>query len=204
MAIVITEPITDTFDANVVDSSGGFALLAAANNNDPEALRRLLGLPTFTVGFTGLGNEALAIATNLVANLTTLGVTVPAGTMRTIRTRCYSKRAAATNAGFTQMSFCVQGAAPPTLTTAVTLSATPSFYADIIPSNDLHLEVGTSNLASAGAPTYGRAELYIESGSLCIGFANREPVAGALTSTSGARCRVEIFVEPLVILPVFA
>lgn len=203
MAIVITAPIVEVFDPNIVDSAGGFALLAAANNNNPAAVRRLFGGPTFTVEFTGLGNEALAIATNLIANLTTLGVTVPAGTMRNIRTKCWSKRAAATNAGFTQMTFSVQGAAPPTLTTAVTLSATPSFYSDIIPSNDLHTEVGASNLASAGAPTYGRAELYIESGSLCIGFANREPVAGALTSTSGARCKVEIFIDPLVVLPVF-
>lgn len=204
MAIVITEAITQTFDPNIVDSAGGFALLAAANNNNQAALRRLVGLPTFSVGFTGLGNEALAIATNIVANLTTLGVTVPAGTMRNIRTRCWSKRAAATNAGYCESSFTVQGAATPTLTTAVTLSATPSFYSDIIPSNDQHMSVGISNLASAAAPTYGRAELYIESGSICIGFANRAAADGALTSTSGARCRVEIFVEQLIQLPVFA
>lgn len=204
MAIVITKTANEAFDQNIIDSSGGLAILAAINNSNPAAARLLSARPyTFAVEGTGLGNEALAIATNLLANLTTLGVTVPAGTMRNIRTRCWAKRAAATNAGYCEQVFTVQGAAPPTLTTAATLSATPSFYADIIPSNDLHMPVGISSVASATALEYSRGELYIESGSICIGFANRDRVAGALTSTAGARFRVEILIEQLTSLPVF-
>jgi hypothetical protein len=193
----------ESYDASLIDAAGGFALLAAANNNNQVALRRLAGIATFSIQGTGLGNEALAIATNLLMNLTTLGVTAPAGSMRKIRTRCWAKRAAATNAGYCEMTYCVQGAATPTVQTAVTLSSTPSFYSDIIPSNDLHQQVGISSVNSATAPTYSRAELYIEGGALCIGFANRAAADGALTSTSGARFRVEVFVDPLVILPVF-
>src|SRR5262245_1441879 len=99
MTIAITKTANESFDQNLIDSSGGLAILAALNNANPAAARLLSARPyTWAVEGTGLGNEALAIATNLLANLTTLGVTVPANTMRNIRTRCWAKRAAATNA----------------------------------------------------------------------------------------------------------
>src|ERR1043166_7804548 len=112
MALTITRAVQEAFDANVTDSSGGFALLKAIENNDPEAARYLAPRPfTFIAEGQSVGNEAVTLALLAPINLTALGVTFPASSMRNIRTKVWSRRATVANAGYCEKLWTVIGGA---------------------------------------------------------------------------------------------
>lgn len=199
MAIIITKAVTELFDPNVTDASGGFALLSAVNNNDPEAARLFGPRPfTFSAEGTSLGDEALTLAALQPVNLTGLGVTVPAGTMRNILTRLWSKKAAATNAGYRESLLTVQGAAAPTLPTASTLAGALENG-----SNDTRTLAQSCNNNNAAAPQYAGGILAIDGTNLIVGVQNFLGSTGAATATAGMRWRLEVLVSPLVTIPVF-
>jgi uncharacterized membrane protein YjgN (DUF898 family) len=190
MALVITAPNTLVYDPNVVDSSGGFAILAASNNNDQEALARLLELPTFQSEVTTTGGESVAIAFS-VATLAALGVAFPLGSIRNVRVRVYSRITTA-NGGYTERTFTFRGAATigtvslvadgTTLATAFTVQSAISFD-------------GT-NFGIANAGVDGTSGPFITVFSAAT---------GTLTTAAAvnARHRVEVYVDPLVILNAF-
>jgi hypothetical protein len=131
-------------------------------------------------------------------NLTGLGVTVPAGTMRNSRTRLWSKRAAATNAGFAEMLFTVQGAATPTLPLVVTTIQGSDGFA-----TDARRVAASPNGGAAATPEYAVGMLALDSTNLIVGVRNLLGTTGATTATAGMRWRLEVLVDPLVPLPVF-
>jgi hypothetical protein len=200
MAVIITKPVTEQYDVNVTDNSGGQNVLGLALAADPEAARLFAPRPlTFSAEFTALGDEAQTLAALQPVNLTGLGVLFPAGTMRNIRTRCWSKRAAATNAGYVERVTVVQGGAPPTLPALVTLAGSLDNG-----SNDNRAIVQTNNLNSApGAPQYGAGVVSLDGTNVIVGFQNFLGSTGAVTATVGCRVRLEVIVDPLVVIPVF-
>jgi hypothetical protein len=201
MVVLASGPLFGAYDPNITDSVGGIGLIAAVNNADPEASNRFAPRPiTFTWDGTCLGDEALTVAAAVPINLTGLGVTFPVGTMRNIRVRCWSKRAAATNAGYTEKIYTVQGGAPPTLPALVTLAGSLDNGA-----NDNRALIQINNLNSApGAPQYAAGVLALDGTNVVCGVQNYLGSTAAVTATPGIRVRLEVLVDPLVILAVFA
>jgi len=202
MALVITRPVLESFDANIIDGAGGFALLSAVNNNDPEAARLLAPRRlTFVAEGTSLGNEAVTLALLAPINLTALGVQFPVGTQRCIKVRCWSKRAAANNAGYTEKIYVVNGAATPTIPAQITVAAALAAV------NDPSVVVRLPNNDNAAAPEYGEGVVIMDAvatTNVIVGVQNRLGTTNAATATPGMRWRLEVLVDPLVILPVFA
>lgn len=117
MAPSITKAVTENFDPNVTDSSGGAALLGAAQASDPEAARYLSPRP-FTFSIEGVTSAADAgIVANAFVRLGVSGVLFPADSFRRIITRTWSRRAIATptDSGYVEKIIYVAGAATPTV-----------------------------------------------------------------------------------------
>lgn len=201
MALVITTAVQGLFDPNIVDGAGGFSVLSNAMNNDPEAAALLKARPlTFFAEGTSLGNEAVTLALLAPINLTTLGVTFPASTCRLIKTKVWSRLAAAASCGYAERHFLVAGAATPTIPAAITVVAALAAV------NEVKVPVAIPNNNSAGAPEYGVGVVIMDAVSttnVIVGVQNILGTSFAATPTAGMRWRLEVTVDPLVSLPVF-
>jgi hypothetical protein len=202
MALTITRPVGETFDVNVTDSSGGFQLVAAALNNDPEAARRFLLRPvTFIAEGQSVGNEAVTLALLAPVNLTTLGVTFPASSVRNIRTRVWSRRATVANCGYVEKLWTVIGGTTPSVAPDTSVAAALAAVSE--PS----VIAATPNNNSAAAPEYGTGIVIMDAvatTNVIVGVQNLLGTTRAATSATLMRWRLEVFVEPLVVLPVAA
>lgn len=201
MALIITQPVLGLFDPNVTDGAKGFSLLSQINNADAEAGALLAARPlTFFAEGTSLGNEAVTLALLAPINLTALGVTFPAGTSRLIKTKVWSKRAAAANGGYTERHYLVNGAATPTIPNEITVAAALAAV------NDPKMPVAIPNNNSAGAPEYGVGVVIMDAvatTNVIVGVQNILGTTLAATATPGMRWRLEVLVDPLVQIPVF-
>jgi hypothetical protein len=202
MAVVITKPVTEVYDQNVVDNSGGSNLLALAQAGDPEAARYFSTRPlTFTCEGQCVGNEAVTIALLAPVNLTTLGVLFPASSVRNIRCRVWSRRAAAAEAGYTEKWYSVAGGATPTIAPDATLAAI------IAAANNPAAAVRIPNNNSAAAPHYGEGIVIMDAVATTNVIVGVQNIVG-LTNVAGTatlmRWRLEVWVDSLVILPVAA
>jgi hypothetical protein len=190
MALVVTRAVTESYDPNVTDG-GNFSTLAAANNNNSAALRRLLRNPTFVAECTTTGSETAVIA-NSIATLAALGVSFPAGTIRQIRVRV-STRTLVTNGGYSEKVFHFRGNAAIGSVTQVAdgnlLTTAPTAYA--VPVGMLY---DGTNIGIAAAGVDGTAGPFITVWSALPGSLQT-------SATVNARHRVEIFVDPLIVLP---
>jgi hypothetical protein len=194
MAVVITRAVTETYDPNIWDSSG-LAVLGAAQNNNLSALRRLMNMPTFTFEATTTAvGDAPAVIANSGATLGALGVVFPLGTIRNVRVRV-SSRTLVTNGGYSEKVFTFRGAATLGTVTQVAdgnlMTTAPTAYA--LPF--LYLQDGTN----VGVPAMG---IDATAGPFVTVWS---AVPGALQTgvAINARHAVEIFVEPLIVLPAF-
>lgn len=202
MALVITAPVVQQFDANVTDASGGLSLLAAVNNADPEAARVIAPRPfTFVAEGTSLGNEAVTLALLAPVNLTALGVTFPANSSRCIKVRCWSKRVTQANSGYTEKVYMVQGGATPSIPNESTLAGALGNG-----SNDPKAIVQLPNNNSAAAPEYAAGVVIMDAvatTNVIVGVQNFLGSTGAATVTAGIRWRLEVVVDPIVSQTIF-
>lgn len=193
MALAITRAITETFDPNFTDNTGGFGVLQGSQNNLPAALRRLLPLPTFTTECTTTGSETTVIA-NTICTLGALGVSFPLGALRLVRVRAYSRITTA-NGGMVERWFAFRGAATlgtvtqpadgTVMGTAVTTFAVP-----------VALRFDGTNFGMPQAGIDATAGPFITIFSTAVGDTGT-------AATVNARHAVEIYVEPLIVLPAF-
>lgn len=202
MALTITAPCVELYDQNVTDASGGFALLAAVHNSDPEAAR-LLAPRQFTFSAEGqsVGNEAVTLALLAPINLTLLGVAFPASTQRTIYTKVWSRRATVANCGFVWKAWTVIGGTTPSIAPDTSVAAALAAVSE--PS----VIAATPNNNSAAAPEYGTGIVIMDAVSttnVIVGVQNLLGTTRAATSATLMRWRLEVLVDPLVILPVAA
>lgn len=202
MAVVTTTPVQGLFDPNVTDGAGGFSILSQINNNDPEAARLLSNRPlTFFTEGQCVGNEAVTIALLAPINLTTLGVTFPASSLRNIRCRCWSRRATVAEAGYTEKWYTVIGGATPSVAPDATLAAI------VAAANNPAAAVRIPNNNSAAAPHYGEGIVIMDAVATTNVIVGAQNIVG-LTNVAGTatlmRYRLEVWVDSLVILPVAA
>jgi hypothetical protein len=202
MAVVVTRPVGELFDSNVTDNSGGYTLLAAALNNDPEAARLFAARPfTFVTEGQNVGNEAVTIALLAPVNLTLLGVAFPASSQRTIRTRVWSRRATVANCGYVEKVWTVIGGTTPSVAPDITVAAALAAV------NEPSVVAATPNNNSASAPEYGTGIVIMDAvatTNVIVGVQNLLGTTRAATSATLLRWRLEVIVDPLVILPVAA
>jgi len=202
MALVITQPVLETFDPNITDGGGGFALMQAVANSDPEAARLLGPQPyTFSAEGTSLGNEAVTLALLAPINLTLLGVPFPVGSLRNIRVRCWSRRIASANSGYSEVLYTVVGAATPTIPPDTTVAASLAAV------HEPRVIVRTPNNNSASAPEYAQGVVIMDAVSttnVIVGVQNRLGTTNAATATPGLRWRLEVLVDRLQIIPLSA
>lgn len=200
MAIVLSGPVVGTYDPSITDSAGGFALLKQAENAYPPALNAIAQRPvTFVAEGTSIGNEAVTIALLAPINLTLLGVLFPANSIRNIRTRVWSRRAAAANAGYCEKWWTVNGAATPTIAPDGTIAA------QLAAINENSQPVATPNNNSASAPEYGIGQVVMDpvaTTNVIVGVQNILATTRAATSATLIRWRLEVWVDALV--PVLA
>lgn len=188
MAFLLTKAVTEPYDQNVTDSSGGAVILKLAQADNAAAQRRLVGLPTFTFEATTTGTETIVIG-NSGATLAALGVTFPAGFIRNIRVRAYSRTVAA-DGGLSERLFSFRGNAAigsvtlatdgTVLSTAITALALPS----ALPYAGANVGIPQAGVDATQGP-------FITVFSAAVG-------AVATATAVNARHRVEIYVEPLV------
>jgi hypothetical protein len=201
MALIITTPVQGAYDQNIVEG-GGLNVLAGLNNSDPDAAKILQPRPaTFFAEGTSLGNEAVTLALLAPINLTALGVLFPASSCRLIKTKVWSRLAAAASCGYTERHFLVVGAATPTIPNAITVAAALAAV------NEVKMPVAIPNNNSAGAPEYGVGVVIMDAVSttnVIVGVQNILGTTFAATATAGMRWRLEVTVDPLVQIPVFA
>jgi hypothetical protein len=202
MAIVLAGPIRGTFDPAVTDSSGGFNLLAGVNNNYPPASNAAGLRPiTFVAEGQSVGNEAVTIALLAPINLTALGVPFPASSQRNITTRVWSRRATVAQAGFVEKVWTVIGGATPSVAPDLTVAAALAAV------NEPSVVKATPNNNSASAPEYGTGIVIMDAvatTNVIVGVQNLLGTTRAPTSATLLRWRLEVLVDPLVILPVAA
>lgn len=202
MALVITKPVTELYDTNVTDNSGGLNILAGLNNADPEAARIIQPRPyTFVAEGTSLGNEAVTKALLAPVNLTLLGVQFPASSCRLIKTKVWSRLAAVASCGYTERHFLVVGGATPSIPNAITVAAALAAV------NEVKMPVAVPNNNSAAAPEYGVGVVIMDAVStneVIVGVQNILGTNFAATATAGMRWRLEVTVDPLVSIPVFS
>ena len=187
MAVVIIAPVTEIFDPNVVDGSGGFALHAALNNNNLAGGNILAPRPkTFSTEGTLLGDESNVVG-NSVIRLGVLGVPFPAGTSRILRLKIWAKRAAAP-IGFVEQFVSVTGGTTPTAVTDTTgaVSASTSI-------TKAFAQTGTDVLTARATGEVGGV------------FVNLINSAAASMQTpvqvaAGIRYRLEVTIDPLTIM----
>lgn len=196
MAVVITRAVAEVYDPNVTDNSGGLNVLGLAIGGDIEAGRLFAPRPlTFMCEFTTTGSETVAAASS-VMNLSTLGVPFPANTMRNIRMRMWSRRAAAADSGYVERVFCVKGAA--TLATiTVAGQITGAFSVGLATEPDTL--VAFMNTATDFGIPFAASDA---TGVFIVGY-TADTTAIQTSLTVNVRNRIEVLVEPLVAIPVF-
>lgn len=198
MAIVLAGPVIGTFDPNITDSLGGFGLLAQVDNNYPPA-NNAAGIRPFTFQAIGqsIGNEAVTLALLAPINLTALGVVFPAGTLRNIRTRVWSRRGTVNNSGYVEKVWTVIGGATPSVAPDLTVAAALAAV------NEPSVVAATPNNNSASAPEYGTGIVIMDAVSttnVIVGVQNLLGTTRAATSATLLRWQLEVFVDPLVVL----
>ncbi len=202
MAITVTKPVTESYDPNITDAAGGLAVLAGVNNANPAASRILQPRPlTFSCEGQSVGNEAVTIALLAPVNLTLLGVLFPASSMRVIRTKCWSRRATVAQAGYAELAWVVIGGPTPSVVPVFTLTA------GVAAANNPQLITGSPNNNSATAPEYGEGMVVMDAVSttnVLVGVQNILGTSNAAVTATLLRWRLEVFVEPLVGIPVAA
>ncbi len=198
MALTITTPVQGLFDPNVTDGAGGFSILSQVNNNDPEAAQLLKARPTtFFAEGTSVGDEAVTLALLAPINLTALGVTFPASSLRNIRCRCWSRRNAVANAGYTEKWYTVIGGATPSIAPDATLAAI------VAAANNPAAAVRIPNNNSAAAPHYGEGIVIMDAvatTNVIVGVQNIVGLTNVAASATLIRWRLEVFVDSLVSL----
>lgn len=198
MAIAISGPIVGTYDPSITDSAGGFTLFKQIENAYPPAVNAGSQRPvTFIAEGVSIGNEAVTIALLAPINLTLLGVLFPANSVRNIRTRVWSRRASAANAGFAEKIWTVNGAATPTIPPESTVTGAPAVlsYPNWV--------AATPNNASASAPEYGVGQVVMDlvsTTNVLVGVQNVLGTTNAATSATLIRWKLEVFVDALVSL----
>jgi hypothetical protein len=199
MAIVLSGPVRGTFDPNFVDGAGGFALLGGVNNNINAASNLIGPRPmVFVAEGTSVGNEAVTLALLAPINLTALGVTFPANSMRNIRTRVWSRRAAAASAGFCERLYTVNGAATPTIAPDGTIAA------QLAAINENARGFATPNNNSAAAPEYGTGIVIMDAvatTNVIVGVQNILATTNAAVTATLIRWKLEVLVDALVSMP---
>lgn len=202
MALTITTPVQGLFDPNITDAAGGYAMLGAIQNNDPEATRILTVRPlTFFAEGQSVGTEAVTLALLAPINLTSLGVTFPASTQRTIYTKVWSRRATVANCGFVWKAWTVIGGATPSVAPDTSVAAALAAISE--PS----VIAATPNNNSAAAPEYGTGIVIMDAvatTNVIVGVQNLLGTTRAATSATLMRWRLEVMVDSLVSLPVAA
>jgi hypothetical protein len=202
MAIVLSGPIVGTYDPNITDSSGGFNLASQVELNYPPAVNASGLRPvTFVAEGQSVGNEAVTLALLAPINLTALGVVFPASSVRNIRTRVWSRRAAVANCGFCERIYTVIGGATPSIAPDTSLAAALAAL------NEPAVVARTPNNNSAGAPEYGTGIVIMDAVSttnVIVGVQNILGTTNAAVTATLMRWRLEVFVDPLVSLPVAA
>ena len=199
MAIALSGPVRGTYDPNITDGSGGFNLLAQAGLNYPPAVNAAALRPiTFVAEGTSIGNEAVTIALLAPINLTTLGVLFPANSQRLIKTRVWSRRAAAANSGFCEKWWTVNGGATPTIAPDSTVAAALAAL------NEPSVVSATPNNNSASAPEYGTGMVVMDpvaTTNVIVGVQNLLGTTRAATSATLIRWKLEVLVDALVAIP---
>jgi hypothetical protein len=199
MAIVLSGPIVGTYDPSITDSAGGFNLLKQMENAYPPAVNAGSQRPvTFIAEGTSVGNEAVTLALLAPINLTALGVLFPANSVRNIRTRVWSRRAAAANAGFCERLYTVNGAATPTI------SPDGAVVAQLAAVNENARGFATPNNNSSAAPEYGTGIVIMDAVSttnVIVGVQNILGTTNAAVTATLIRWKLEVWVDALVSLP---
>lgn len=165
MAGILTNSQVGSFDANVIDGGAG-TVIKMALGDDPEAQRQLAGTNTFQVRAFTDSAEVLNCL-----NLTTLGVTFPVNTVRTIRTKAWARNKAGTKVAYSE-SFVVvigNGATAPALSVATVATSSDKFL-------DTRYLVRT--------PLVGSASATVETFSAAAKFLKAEPVITATTNVA--------------------
>jgi hypothetical protein len=181
---VTTNSLVGEFDPNIVDG-GPATILKEANNDDPEALRRLAQTYTFQVrGETSSNNDPVTII-----NLDDNGVTWGNGdNLRNVTTKAWWRNVAGTKFGFIQKVDLVRGSS----------GGTPSLPLDEpagqTASATYMVRVG-NNATTATTPVYATAGVVITGGEAVIQL-NGE------TAGVDLRWLCEVTIEPLKVLPV--
>jgi hypothetical protein len=181
-AAIVTNSKVGTLDPNIIDG-GPATILKEANNDDPEALRKLVGTFTFKVeAETSSNNDPVT-----VLNLNTEGVVwSPADGLRNITTRAWFRNVAGTTFGYTEKVDVVKGSA--TGDTPVLSIATEATINQLYPVRQMLTTTGTT-------PVYPTVGVAI-SGALAV-IRCQGGVAG-----QDLRWLVEVDVGPLKIVPV--
>lgn len=181
-AAIVTNSKVGSFDPNIIDG-GPATVLKEANNDDPEALRRLVGTGTFRVeAETSSNNDPVT-----VLNLNTEGlVWKPADGLRNITTRAWFRDVAGTTFGYTEKVDVVKGSASGT-TPALSV-ATEAVVNQLYRVRQMLTTTGTT-------PVYPTAGVAISGSSVVVRC--QGGVAG-----QDLRWLVEVDVAPLKIVPV--
>lgn len=202
MAIVLAGPVTGTYDPSITDGSGGFNLYKQGENAYPPALNALALRPlTFLARGQSVGNEAVTLALLAPINLTALGVLFPAGSIRNIKTRVWSRRAAVANAGYCERIYTVIGGATPSVAPDTSVAAALAAL------NEPAVIARTPNNNSAAAPEYGTGIVIMDAVSttnVIVGVQNILGTTNAAVTATLMRWRLEVHVDPLVELAVAA
>lgn len=184
-AAVTTNSLVGAYDPNIIDGGAG-TILREANNNDPEALRRLCQTNTFQVRAETSSNNDPVTVLNLNAN----GVTwVGADGLRNITTRAWWRNVAGTTWGYDEKVDVVRGSAAGT---TPTLSAADAGGEAII---NQRYRVRSMMTTTGTTPVYVTVGVAI-SGALAV-----VRCQGGVAGTD-LRWLVEVTVEPLKILPI--
>lgn len=202
MAIVLAGPIVGTYDPSITDSAGGFALAQAVENNYPPAVNAASQRPvTFVAEGQSIGNEAVTIALLAPINLTLLGVLFPASSVRNVRTRVWSRRAAVANCGYCERMYTVIGGATPSI------APDGAVAAQLAALNENARFAATPNNNNSAAPEYGTGIVIMDAVSttnVIVGVQNILGTTNAAVTATLMRWRLEVFVDALVTLPVAA
>lgn len=198
MAIVLAGPVLGTYDPNITDGAGGFALLKAVENAYQPAINANSQRPlTFIADGQSVGNEAVTLALLAPINLTALGVLFPAGSVRNIRCRTWSRRAAVANCGYTEKWYSVIGGATPSVAPDATLAAI------IAAANNPAAAVRIPNNNSAAAPEYGEGIVIMDAvatTNVIVGVQNIVGLTNVAATATLMRWHLEVWVDALVVL----
>lgn len=181
---VVTNSLVGAYDPNITDGGAG-TILREANNNDTEALARLVQTRTFQVQADTNTNDTLS-----VVNLSALGVTFPLDQGRLITVRAWARGVTpGANVAYSEGRFLVLG------NTATTPNVQPA-GTSAVPADDQRYVTRTPLTTTATTPVYLTA--------LPVVSANNQVIVRVTGPTAGIDLRwlVEVDVGALKLLPV--